>query len=157
MTRCVPLPCPCYGRLLGQGGWTPHPRPRCPFGPRVRVCLHFWGPYPRVLLSSTWGHAACKAPGHALVDEPSSQAQLSALPEGGPTEENPPCPPLLPWELLESVWSGTPTPTKAGTATWAGLWLCGVRFPKASSILKGLMRGRAPWCSGFEDGRDERS
>lgn len=25
--------------------------------------------------------------------------------------------------------------------------------PKVGSILKGIMRGRVPWCSGFEDGR----
>ena len=111
MTHCVPPPCPCCGRLSGvRVGGLRHPCPGCPFSPRVR--LHSWGPYPCVLLSSTWGHAACKAPGRALVDEPSSQAQLSAVPEGGPTEENPPCPPLLPWELLESVWSGTPPPPR---------------------------------------------
>lgn len=52
-------------------------------------------------------------PGCALVDKLSSQAQLSAEPEGGLTEENPPRPPLLPWELLGSVWNGTAPPILA--------------------------------------------
>lgn len=41
------------------------------------------------------GRAALRPPGRALVDDPSSQAQLSAVPEGGPTEEDPPAPHLF--------------------------------------------------------------